>query len=157
MSVKDNFSAEEWDTVAQAPFFVSAAIGMSDPSGPFGMMKEGMALAREVKEAVDGRHGELAKAVADEIREHRPSRDELIGDAKSSSDAQAHAMERLAVIAQLAEKAGDEANPFLAWLNTAAHAIAEAGKEGGFLGFGGEAVSAEEQQALGTIRVALGL
>ena len=34
--------------------------------------------------------------------------------------------------------------------------IAEAGKEGGFLGIGGEAVSADEQAALGKIRVALG-
>ena len=156
MSVKDSFSPDEWNSVAQAPFFISAAIGMSDPSGPFGMMKEGMALAREVKEAIDGQHGELAKEVATEIRSHRPSRHDLIGDAKSPDEAQAHAMQTLTTIATLAEKAGSDAGPFLAWLNSSAQAIAEAGKEGGFLGFGGEAVSADEQAALGKVRVALG-
>lgn len=156
MSVKDQYSAEEWDAIGQSPFFVSAAIGMSDPSGPFGMMKEGMALAREVKEAMDGQHGELAKAVAAEIRDHRPSRKELIGDAKNADEAEEYAMAKLASIAALADKAGADGSQLLAWLNSAAQSIAEAGKEGGFLGIGGESVSSGEQAALGKIRVALG-
>ncbi len=156
MSVKDSFSPDEWNSVAQAPFFISAAIGMSDPSGPFGMMKEGMALAREVKEAMDGQHGELAKEVAAEIRGHRPGRHDLIGDAKTADEAQAHAVAQIAAIAATSEKAGADSGPFLAWLNSSAQAIAEAGKEGGFLGIGGQAVSDDEQAALGKIRVALG-
>ena len=42
---------------------VSTAIGMADPGGPFGMMKEGMALAGQVKHARRGEAGELAKEV----------------------------------------------------------------------------------------------
>jgi hypothetical protein len=59
-------------------------------------------------------------------------------------------------MAALVQKAGPDAAPFLHWLNSSAQAIAEAGREGGFLGFGGESVSAEEKVALGKVRVALG-
>ena len=156
MSVKDSFSPEEWKSVAQSPFYVSAAIGMSDPGGPFGLMKEGWALSREVKEAMDGKHGELAMEVASEIRSHRPTRRDLIGDATNPEEAQAHAMRALTAMAALVQKAGPDAAPFLHWLNSSAQAIAEAGREGGFLGFGGESVSAEEKVALGKVRVALG-
>jgi hypothetical protein len=156
MSAKDGFTPEEWDAVAQAPFFISAAIGLSDPSGPFGIMQEGMALARQVREAAEGDHGSLAKEVADEIRDHRPGRDELSGGATTVDAAKAHAIAQIAWIAQIVEKADLDGDSYLAWLNETAYAIAEAGTEGGFLGFGGEAISAEEHAALGQIRVALG-
>ena len=43
------------------------------------------------------------------------------------------------------------------WLLAAAQAAADAGKEGGFLGFGAERVSAGEQQMLDQVRAALGV
>jgi hypothetical protein len=45
----------------------------------------------------------------------------------------------------------------LAWLVAAAQAAAGAAKEGGFMGFGAEQVSAGEQQMLDQVRAALGV
>jgi hypothetical protein len=50
-----------------------------------------------------------------------------------------------------------EAEAFRGWLVAAAQAAADAAKEGGFLGFGAEQVSAGEQQMLGQVRAALGV
>ncbi len=46
---------------------------------------------------------------------------------------------------------------FKAWVSATAQTVAEAGKEGGFLGFGGEKVSAAERKTLADIDTALGL
>jgi hypothetical protein len=156
MSVKDQFTAEEWELLAHGPFLVSTAIGMSDPSGPFQMIKESMALAGAVKNAVEGEEGELAKAVAGELREHRPGRKDLVGDAKSHPEAREHAVGKLRAIGDLADaKAGADAAPFKKWLSGLAIAVAEAGKEGGFLGIGGEDVSDAEEAAIIEIESAL--
>jgi len=157
MDVKSQFSADEWTTVARAPFYVSAAIGFADIGGPFAAMKEGMALARSVQRATDGTDGELAKLVAGEIRDHRPNREELTGGNRTADAAQDHAAARLGEIAELVRaKAPDEADRFTAWLSELAEGVAEAGKEGGFLGFGGEKVSQSERNALAEINQMLG-
>jgi hypothetical protein len=156
MSVKDQFTADEWRSLVHAPFLVSTAIGMSDPSGPFQMVKESMALAGAVKTAVEGGAGELAKAVAGELRQHRPGRKDLVGETRSHIDAQAHAVGKLRTIGDLADaKAGADAAPFKKWLAGLATAVAEAGKEGGFLGIGGESVSDAEETAISQIESAL--
>jgi hypothetical protein len=48
-----------------------------------------------------------------------------------------------------------EVEAFRRWLVVAAQAAADAGKEGGFLGFGAERVSAGEQRMLDQVRAAL--
>jgi hypothetical protein len=50
-----------------------------------------------------------------------------------------------------------EAEAFRGWLVAAAQAAADAGKEGGFLGFGAERVSAGEQRMLDQVRAVLGM
>ena len=50
-----------------------------------------------------------------------------------------------------------EAEAFRRWLVAAAQAAADAAKEGGFMGFGAEQVSAGEQQMLDRVRGALGM
>ncbi len=157
MDVKSQFSDDEWKTVAQAPFYVSAAVGFADIGGPFAAMKEGMALARAVQRATDGSDGEIARAVAGEIRDHRPKREQLTGGEKTPAAAQDHAVAKLGEIAGLVRaKAPDEADRFVAWLSELSAGVAEAGKEGGFLGFGGEKVSESERNALAEIDQAIG-
>ena len=60
-----------------------------------------------------------------------------------------------AISSILDAKAPDDAAPFKAWLQNAAQKAAEAGKEGGFLGFGGVAVSEAEKATLVEISAAL--
>ena len=56
-----------------------------------------------------------------------------------------------------AKATAEEAEAFRRWLLAAAQAAADAGKEGDFLGFGGEQVSAGEQRMLEQVRAALGM
>src|SRR5215212_2954968 len=53
-------------------------------------------------------------------------------------------------------KAPEDAAGFKAWLRDVAQKAAEAGNEGGFLGFGGVAVSDAERATLAEISTALG-
>jgi hypothetical protein len=59
------------------------------------------------------------------------------------------------VAALLDGKAPEDAAAFKAWLEDLARRVAEAAKEGGFLGFGGVQVSAAEQATLTEISAAL--
>jgi hypothetical protein len=60
-----------------------------------------------------------------------------------------------AVTALVAAKAPDAAPGFKDWLKAIAGKVAEAGTEGGFLGFGGEKISAGEKATLERIATAL--
>ena len=50
----------------------------------------------------------------------------------------------------------EEVEAFRRWLLAAAQAAADAAKEGGFMGFGAEQVSAGEKQMLDQVRAAIG-
>jgi hypothetical protein len=56
-----------------------------------------------------------------------------------------------------AKAAPQDAEAFRRWLVAAAQAAADAAKEGGFMGFGAERLSAGEQQMLEQVRAALGV
>jgi hypothetical protein len=58
---------------------------------------------------------------------------------------------------EMAKATPEEAEAFRRWLLVAAQAAADAGKEGGFMGFGGEQVSAGEQRMLDQVRAALAI
>ena len=60
-----------------------------------------------------------------------------------------------AVAAIVAAKAPGSAGAFKDWLKAIAGKVAEAGTEGGFLGFGGEKVSAAEKATLERLATAL--
>ena len=86
------------------------------------------------------------------------ARDALSSQAKGKKPAEivdAAVAELQAVSRLVAEKAPDAAPGFKAWLNEVAAKVAEAGTEGGFLGFGGEKVSAAEKATLERLRTAL--
>jgi hypothetical protein len=57
----------------------------------------------------------------------------------------------------MARATPEEGEAFRRWLLAAAQAAADAGKEGGFMGFGAERVSAGEKQMLDQVRAALGM
>ena len=43
MATKANFTAEEWGKVLSSPMIAGMAITAADPSGVWGLLKEGMA------------------------------------------------------------------------------------------------------------------
>ncbi|WP_114946791.1 hypothetical protein [Microvirga calopogonii] len=163
MASKSNFTPEEWSRVVASPVVASMAITAADPGGLWSLLQESMASGWALLEAKqDAQATPLVKAVANDIAnaETRNSVQEAFqAQFKGSQfpDIRRKAIEELhAVSALLDAKAADEAAAFKAWLWSVARKSAEAGKEGGFLGFGGVAVSDAEKATLSEIATALG-
>ena len=83
------------------------------------------------------------------------SKQNPLGDFKPRNGQQV--LEELRGVNELvtAKATPEEVEAFRRWLVVAAQAAADAGKEGGFLGFGAERVSAGEQRMLDQVRAAL--
>jgi len=161
---KASFGADEWRQIVQSPMLAGVAISAAEPSGLFGTLKESMASARALLEAKsDPSADELIKAVvADfETSEGRTlARDGLKASLSGSRPAEikTKAIEALRQVAMLLDsKAPADAAAFKAWLRHIAQTVAEAASEGGFLGFGGVAVSEAEKATLTEVSSALGM
>jgi hypothetical protein len=75
---------------------------------------------------------------------------------KSASGLKDAALAELRAVSEIVDaKAQDDAAGFKAWLQDVAQKAAEAGTEGGFLGFGGVAVSDAEKSTIAEISSAL--
>jgi hypothetical protein len=158
MTSKEAFTDEEWERVRRAPMVAGLAITIADPGGPIEITKEGMATLRAA--TVPPSQQELLAAIALDIQAMIQQRQNPAKSFKPTSSATAGTEildELRAVDAIVAGKATpDETEAFREWLVTTAQAAADAAKEGGFMGFGAEQVSAGEQGMLDQIRGALG-
>ncbi|TPE52501.1 hypothetical protein [Amaricoccus solimangrovi] len=158
MSLKDSFTSEEWARVLGAPMIAGIAVTAAEPGGLWGAVKESLAVAGAIGKAKSqGGQNALIDAVvaAYETSEGRDlARGVLKHEAygrKPPEIVEAAIAELTDVSRLVTEKAPDEAAGFKAWLGEIANKVAEAGTEGGFLGFGGEKVSAAEKATLDKI------
>jgi hypothetical protein len=138
------------------------AVTLADPNGLWGTLKEGMASASALMDARrDTGAADLIKAIVAELEtsEGRTlARDSFKAQmtAKTPAELKAQAIATLTSIAQLVDsKAGQDAPAFKTWLLGIAERVAAASKEGGFLGFGGVAVSDAEKATLDEISMAM--
>lgn len=162
MSHKDAFTPEEWTDVTLAPMLASFAVTAADPSGLVGVIRESSATGWAMKAAKEPAGTLMAEIVA--AYEDPEGRGAIRGAlrelvrGKKPAEATAAAIARLHEAARHVDaKTPAEADAFKAWISATAQTVAEAGKEGGFLGFGGEKVSAAERKTLADIDTALGL
>jgi hypothetical protein len=162
MSDKSNFTAEEWKTILSSPMLAGMAVTLADPSGLWGLMKEGFASARALVEAkTDAGASKLVKAiVADfETSEGRTIAREGIKaelSGKSRAEQKQRVLDRLAQAGKILDaKAPQDAAAFKAWLQGVAEKVAEAASEGSTLGFGGVQVSDAEKATLADVSRAL--
>ncbi|HEX2555761.1 MAG TPA: hypothetical protein VHL98_18835 [Microvirga sp.] len=163
MAGKTAFTPEEWARVVASPMVVGVAITAADPSGLWGLLKEAMSGGWSLLEAKQNAGANpLAKAVADDIgtpETRNAARERMQTQFKNSqlADVKSKAIEEIRGVAALVDaKAPADAAGFKAWLRGVAQKAAEAGTEGGFLGFGGVAVSDAERATLAEIDAALG-
>ena len=155
MTSKQDFTDEEWTRVRRAPLVAGVAISLADPGGPIEMAKETMATLRSA--TLPPSQEELLASVALDLQATTQHKQNPLGDFKPRGGQQV--LEELKAVNQLvtAKATPEEAEAFRGWLLVAAQAAADAGKEGGFMGFGGEQVSAGEQRMLDQVRAALGV
>jgi hypothetical protein len=161
MALKDSFTAEEWARVIGAPMLAGIAVTAAEPGGIWGAVKESAAVAgamgKAKAEGGDALIGEIVAAYG--TAEGRDAaRGVLKAEARGKKPAEvvdAAVSELQAVTALVAAKAPGSAAAFREWLKAIAGRVAEAGTEGGFLGFGGEKVSAAEKATLDRLASAL--
>jgi hypothetical protein len=163
MAGKTDFTPEEWARLAASPMVAAMAITAADPSGLWGLLKEAMSSGWVLMEAKqDASANPLAKAIADDIADpatRTATRDRLQAQFKGLQvqDIKNSAITELRAVASLVDaKAPGDVAGFKTWLQHVAQKAAEAGNEGGFLGFGGVQVSDAEKATLGEISGALG-
>jgi hypothetical protein len=160
MTSKSDYSDAEWTRLKRAPFLAGMAVSLADPGGPIEAVKESAAALKSVLAADSGDHGELAQAIARDVRDDAGRRKTPMAGFKPASGATAgvEILDELREVDRLvAEKAtADEAEELRGWLVAVAQDAANAAKEGGFMGFHAVRVSEGEQRMLDQLRQALG-
>jgi hypothetical protein len=156
MASKSDFTPEEWKQLVAAAPMVGLAVTAASPNGPFGVMKEMMAVGMAMAEVIQkGSSNALVSAVITDVKERatRPESPKV----RSAEEAQSTALAAVKDVAGiLAQKAPGDAAGFNAWLMEIGKRVAEASNEGGFFGFGGTRVSDAEKAVLGKLAAALG-
>ena len=158
MSTVKDYLPEEWTAIAGAPAAAGLLISLADPSGLIGSAKEGMAVARAITEGIDDSSPEVLRSLADEVKAGH-LRPELPSLPFTDRDkARAVLMERIkAAVAAVEAKSPSEVVGVKTWIVATATRVAQASREGGFLGFGGVAVSDDERAAIDALALTLGV
>lgn len=161
MSLKDNFTPDEWFKVMTGPGRVGAAVVAASPSGLTGLVAEAQAIAGAIRDqmAAAGRTP-LLEAMAADLMGTPPSAQDQPQEerARSMDEARARSIEAVRQVVWLVgSKAGPEdLAAYRRLLLTVAERTAEAAKEGGFLGIGGEQVNEKERAVLDELRSVIG-
>ena len=163
MASKAAFTAEEWNQVLGSVFMAGFAVTAADPSGLWGLLKETFASGRALIETKNNSSAsELSKAIVGDM-ETSAGRSAAQDYAKARlqgakrEEIKQRAIDALRAVAAIVDQnAASDAAAYKAWLLQIANNVAEASKEGGFLGFGGVDVSDAEKATLLEIAAALG-
>jgi hypothetical protein len=159
MTTKSDYTAEEWQTIFTAAPMVGLAVTAASPNGPFGVMKEMFSVGMAIGDTLQkGTSNPLISALIEDMKARgtKPDRPQGIS---TPEDAQKLALDSLRKLNQIlaTKSTPQEAAEFKQWLGGIGRRVAEASNEGGFLGFGGARVSAQEEAALKSIAGALGV
>jgi hypothetical protein len=155
MTSKQDFTEEEWKRIRRAPLVAGFAISIADPGGPIELAKETLASLRSA--TLPPSQEELLASVALDVQALAQQKQSPLGDFKPTNGQLV--LDELRGVNELvtAKATPQEVDAFRGWLVATAQAAADAAKEGGFMGFGAERVSAGERQMLDQVRAALGL
>jgi hypothetical protein len=157
MTSKSDFTEEEWARIVRAPFIAGMAITLADPGGPIEAAKESMA---SVKSATNPPTREpllteVALDIQAQVQQHhnpasgyRPTGGTAPGEQLLDELHGVHALVASRASAQ-------ETAAFDAWMVSTAQGAADAAKEGGFMGFHAEQVSAREKDMIERVRGAM--
>lgn len=161
MLAKTDFTVEEWNVIRRAPFTAGLVVVAASPNGPFGVIKEMLAVSGMLSDVkAHGAPSGLVKAVVADLDTAEARQQSLPTElqAKTPDQLRTAALEACRQAAAIVEKKGEpaEAQAFKGWLVSVGQKVAEAAKEGGFLGFGGTRVSEQEMSALKDLTSALG-
>jgi hypothetical protein len=163
MATKTDFSSTEWEVLRDAPHLVVLAVAAAGSSGIFGSIAEAIAPSGPIIEALKGSN-QLLKEVCE--------KEEIMASIKSIKSLEKASSDFANIQSALRKEATDKSRAALDLLrqkgspeDIAAYRdfliklgdkVANAAKEGGFLGFGGERVSEHERTLLAELAEAVG-
>jgi hypothetical protein len=161
MAKKADFTAEEWETLRDAPLLVTLSVATAGSSGLIGSLEEAFAPLHAMVEAAKG-NIELLRDVSDRAElkaaQHSIHSSVKMTDMKSLRESlQTMAADKASkAVATLKSKgAAGDLDAYRSFLVDLADRTAKAAKEGSFLGFGGERVSEGERAVIARLSQAL--
>lgn len=163
MTTKADFSSAEWEVLRDAPHLVVLAVALAGASGFFGSIAEAMAPSGIIRDALQGSN-QLLREVC-EKEEATSSIESIKNLAKASGDfagiqaalrKEAIDKSRAAIDLLRQKGAPEDMAAYRDFLIRLGDKVANAAKEGGFLGFGGERVSEHERTLLAELAEAVG-
>lgn len=162
MTIRDDFTADEWEKLENAPIYAGMAIITGDPALT-SVFKESAAMAKAlIENPIPSGGEELVGDIIADFRkkvENKEKFEEPEFESKDPQSVQTQLYEYLGDVAAIvdAKAPAAEAAGYKEWVMSVAQSVAEAGKEGGFLGIGAVRVSDQEKAVLSNLRGALGL
>jgi hypothetical protein len=160
MTTKTDFTEEEWTRLERGPLVAGMAITFADPGGPIEALKESLAAVKTIAEtAKTGSGSELVDALAKDVADKAQRRENpLKGFRPKGTMAGEEILDELRAVDEIATQKAtpEEAAAYQQWLLDAAQRVADAAKEGGFLGFHAVRVSEGEQKMLDKLREVVG-
>jgi hypothetical protein len=166
------YTDEELFLLANTPHMIGAAMAYAGSSGLFGTGKEMFTSAQSILAGVkEYPNNTLIQAILpnmqgdrqeawDKVKKFRDQASARIKEKgiNSTEKLRAQALEDCRAVASLlaAKSSPQEASEYKQWAVAVAEKVAMASTEGGFLGFGGERLSAAEKQLLSELDSALG-
>jgi hypothetical protein len=163
MTTKTDFSSAEWEVLRDAPHLVVLAVALAGASGFFGSIAEAMAPSSIIGDALKGEN-QLLREVC-EKEEAKASIESIKNLAKASGDfagiqaaLRKEAIDRSRAAINLLQQKGspEDLQAYKDFLIQLGDKVANAAKEGAFLGFGGERVSEHERTLLAELAEAVG-
>jgi hypothetical protein len=163
MTTKTDFSSTEWEVLRDAPHLVVLAVAIAGASGFFGSIAEAMAPSGTINEALKGSN-QLLREIC-EKEEASTSIEAIKNLAKASGDFEGiraalrkEAIDKSGAAIEILRQKGssEDVVAYRDFLITLGDKVANAAKEGAFLGFGGERVSEHERTLLAELAVAVG-
>jgi hypothetical protein len=157
MSTRTDYTDDEWKTLTNAWEDVAAAVITAGSPSFVGTFGEAKATVEVVKDAAkQSASSDLMKAIlADVATDKKPDIETKGGPGAVMSRGLEACRQVSAILA--AKATPEEATEVKTWLYDVAQDVANAGKEGGFLGIGSTRLSDAEKGVLGELATALGV
>lgn len=164
MAKKEDFSPEEWKALITSPIQVSAAMILASPSGPIGLIQESVALGKALDRLVKkGSSNPLMNDIAqsfkwqiEKARGGQETQPFEMPKPRNFAEAKQQAIDAIHQATSIlkSKAAPEDVNAYREFTIATAQEVAEAAKEGGFLGVGGKKLSDEEQALLNDLKAA---
>ena len=138
MGVKDTFTAEEWQTLLQLPMKIGVTLMVVAPSGPIGLTKETMALAKAPFALAQASNANaLVSALAVELQAQAKAIVKSEELAFKHSDPMTYKGRTLAACktaaAALSKASAEDVGAYRTWVLAVGQKVAEAAKDSGVL------------------------